>query len=86
MSLALKASLVLITGIFSIVLLLTVILGTHRIRSILLCALQGLCSLLLVNLIGLPLNVSLSVNWMSLLLSTVLGTPGVITMLIFNLI
>ena len=86
MSLALKASLVLIIGIFSIIFLLTVVFAKHSIRSIFLCALQGICSLFAVNLIGLSCDVSLAVNWFSLGISALLGTPGVITMLIFNLI
>ena len=86
MSLALKASLVLIIGIFSIVFLLTLVFSKNSIRSIFLCALQGLCSLFAVNLIGLTMDVSLAVNWFSLGVSALLGTPGVITMLLFNLI
>lgn len=56
------------------------------VRSLLGSALQGVCALAAVNVTGLLTGVTLGVNWLSAVCCTVLGVPGVITLLMCNVI
>lgn len=60
---------------------------THRpVRSLLGSALQGVCALAAVNVTGLLTGVTLGINWLSAACCMVLGVPGVVTLLMCNVI
>ena len=56
------------------------------VRGLLGSALQGACALAAVNVTGMFTGVSLGLNWFSCAVSAVLGVPGVITLLLLNVI
>lgn len=55
-------------------------------RSFLLSALQGVAALFAVNLSGMITGVTLALNYWTAGVSAVLGLPGVICMLILNIV
>ncbi|MDR1628788.1 MAG: pro-sigmaK processing inhibitor BofA family protein [Oscillospiraceae bacterium] len=65
-----------------------VLVSAYRSKRFLLCvfltALQGIAALFAVNILGSFINIHINVNAFSLTLSGVLGTAGVILMLLFN--
>ncbi|MPN44114.1 hypothetical protein SDC9_191675 [bioreactor metagenome] len=67
---------------------LCVLVSAYRSKRFLLCvfltALQGIAALFAVNILGSFLSIHINVNAFSLTLSGVLGTAGVILMLLFN--
>lgn len=56
------------------------------VRSLLGSALQGVCALAAVNVTGIVTGVTLGVNWLSMVCCTMLGVPGVIALLMCNVI
>lgn len=54
----------------------------HLVKSIMLSSFQGIVALFAVNLIGDFINVHIALNWFSFVISTVGGLPGVIFLLI----
>ncbi len=73
--------------IFAGVVLLAAYLKTRRpVSALLLTALQGIGAFFAVNLAGSLLNVHLNLNLFSALVSVLGGTPGVIFLLVMNLI
>lgn len=52
--------------------------------KILTSSFMGVLSLLIVNLTGFITGISLGINYLSLIISAVLGMPGVISMIIFG--
>ncbi len=56
------------------------------VRSLLGSTLQGVCALAAVNVTGLLTGVALGVNWLSASCCALLGVPGVITLLLYNVI
>ncbi len=55
-------------------------------QKILASAFMGIISLIVVNLTGFITGITLGINYLSLLISTVLGVIGVITMIILGYI
>ncbi len=83
----------LITAVLCVILLTCVgivfraMIRTRRpVRSLLGSTLQGACALAAVNVTGLITGVSLGVNWLSAVCCALLGVPGIITLLLFNVI
>lgn len=77
--------------IFILVISAVIILGTmfsthHFVKSILLSAFYGLVALFAVNLIGDFINVHIALNWFSFGISAAGGLPGVIFLLINDVI
>lgn len=75
-----------IMSLSGIIILFTMI-GTHRFfRSLIMSAMQGIIALFAVNFIGGFTGLHLSVNFFSLLVSCISGLPGVILLVVNNLI
>lgn len=55
-------------------------------RCFILSAFQGVAAMFAVNIAGLVTGVTLSVNWYTILMSALMGIPGVIGMLTLNCI
>ncbi len=55
-------------------------------QKILASAFMGIISLIVVNLTGFITGITIGINYLSLLISTVLGVIGVITMIILGYI
>ncbi|WP_159459709.1 pro-sigmaK processing inhibitor BofA family protein [Scatolibacter rhodanostii] len=55
-------------------------------KNLILSAIFGLTALLLVNLVSVYTGVELVVSKLSLLVAAILGIPGVITMLMMNIV
>lgn len=53
-------------------------------RSLLLTALQGIAALFAVNLVGMVSGVTVALNWYTLATGVVLGTPGIIGILLLD--
>ena len=67
--------------------MLVVLLKTRKpFSSLLRSASQGICAMLAVNLVGIASGVSIGFGWFSMLFASLLGIPGVITMLLMELI
>lgn len=58
----------------------------HFFKSFFLTALQGILSLLAVNIIGMLTGVTIAVNWYTLGSSAVFGIPSSITLTVLNLL
>lgn len=69
------------------IILLTVYYKEHHIiKGVFLTALQGICAFFAVNFVGSFFSVHLNLNIFSAVLSTLGGTPGVIFLLLMNII
>lgn len=73
-------------GIFIISVLISMKKSKHFVKSLFLSAVQGIGALLGVNALGVFTGVTLSVNWLSLLSGAIFGTPGIIMLLITDII
>lgn len=72
-----------VCGIF----ILFAMIKTHRFfRSLVISAIQGVTALFAVNLIGDFMGLHLSVNFFSLLVSCVSGLPGVIFLVVTDMV
>lgn len=58
----------------------------HFIKSLFKSIVQGVFSLVAVNVIGLASGITLSLNWYTLLFSAVFGLPATITLTVFKFI
>lgn len=72
--------------ISGICVLLWIFKSPKGVRSFLISALQGLAALFAVNLSGMVTGVSVALNYWTAGVSAVLGLPGVISLLIMNII
>ncbi len=79
-----------VLGILGGVLGITWLVGLFRagkpIRRLLGSGVQGACALAAVNVTGALTGVSLGLNWLSGIVCTVLGVPGVILLLILKVV
>ncbi len=75
-----------LAGIFGICLLVSAVRGGKPIRTLLSSATQGLCALGLVNLLGTFTGVSIGFSWLATGAGLILGIPGVIGMLLLNVV
>ena len=64
----------------------TLVRSRRPVRGLLGSVLQGACALAAVNVTGMFTGVSLGLNWLSCAVSAVLGVPGVIALLLLNVI
>lgn len=69
-----------------IIILISMLRTRHFIRSVILSAMQGLVSLFAVNLAGELTGVYLSLNWFSAAVGAVGGLPGIIFLLVSDII
>ncbi len=86
MSTGLKAALAVSLGIGAIAVAAAAVTSKRGFSSLLLSALQGIAALFAVNLAGMATGVCLAVNLYSISAAAVLGMPGVIGMLLTNII
>lgn len=75
-----------LAGIFGVWLLIATLRSGRPIRSLLSSATQGLCALGLVNLLGTFTGVSLGFSWLATGAGLTLGIPGVIGVLLLNIV
>lgn len=86
MALWLQIALLALAGIFGLWLLVAVLRSGKPIRTLLSSAMQGLCALGLVNVLGAFTGVSLGFSWLTTGAGLMLGIPGVIGMLVLNIV
>ena len=67
--------------ICGICILIVLLKSKHFFRALFACILQGIGALFAVNALGLATGVTLGVNWYTLAVSAIGGTPAVIMML-----
>ncbi len=58
----------------------------HFFKALFLTCLQGVAAVFAVNAVGLLTGVTLAVNWYTLSTGAVFGTPGVISLLLLDVI
>ncbi|MBO5935065.1 MAG: pro-sigmaK processing inhibitor BofA family protein [Clostridia bacterium] len=69
------------------IIILFAMIGTHRFfSSLMMTAIQGIIALFSVNFIGDFLNIHISLNWFSLIVGVLGGLPGIILLLLNNLL
>ncbi len=74
------------TAFAVLVILQKIMRSPHPVRSAVLCMLSGLLAMIVVNLFSPLTAVAIPVSRLSLFVSSVLGVPGVVTMLLLPLI
>ncbi|MDR2524653.1 MAG: pro-sigmaK processing inhibitor BofA family protein [Oscillospiraceae bacterium] len=75
-----------LAAVGGLALLLAVLRSGRPLRNLLLSAVSGLAALLAVNALGTLAGISLAVNWFSLGVSAAGGAPGVISLLLADVI
>lgn len=78
-------SVLVMLGIFAFITILVMIKSKHFFKALVFSAIQGIAALFAVNLLSAATGVSLSVNALTLAISAVGGTAGVIGMLVSRL-
>ena len=86
MSIFFKSVTVALVSACALAVLITMLRSDKAFRAFLLTCLQGVAALFAVNITGLLTGVTLSVNWCSLGAGAIFGTPGVISLLILDVI
>ena len=86
MKLWLQIALYAVAALGTLWVLVTLIKSKRPIRGLFGSALQGLCALAAVNVVGLFSGVTLGVNVLSTITCAVLGVPGVLTLLLLKAI
>ena len=76
---------VFVMAVCALVIFFAMLKTKHFVKCVLLSAFQGLIALFAVNFVGEFINVHLSVNWFSLGIGAVGGLPGVIYLLICDI-
>ena len=76
----------LILVISGIAILVSMLRSHHFVKSLFLSAFQGITALFAVNFIGEMISVHISMNWFSLTIGAVGGLPGIILLLINDVI
>ena len=72
--------------ISAVVIIITLIGSQHFFKSLFLSAFQGIIALFAVNFIGDIINIHLMLNWYSLGVSMIGGLPGVIFLLVNDIV
>lgn len=86
MALWMQIALWVFAGVFGLWIMVTALRGGRPLRSLLSSAAQGMCALGLVNVLGTFTSVSLGFGWLATGAGLALGIPGVIGVLILNII
>ena len=85
MSLLVKIIIVLIALLFLTLIILSYKKSKQRLRFFITTLLSGNLSLLLVNISGLATGIFLPISFLSVGVTTLIGVPGVVTMLLVKL-
>ncbi len=86
MGTGLKVVLIAAACIAAIAITATAVTAKRGFSALILSVLQGVVAIFAVNLIGMATGTGLAVNWYSLGAGAALGAPGVISMLLLNVI
>lgn len=73
-------------GVIATAVLVGAILTKHPVRSLAASALQGVCALAAVNALSIFTGVTVGLTAFSLLVCTVLGLPGTVTLLVLQVL
>lgn len=73
-------------GGIAVVMAIALVRTKRPVSGLLASGAQGLCALAAVDLVGMFSGVSLGFGWLSLVTATVLGIPGVVTLLLLRCI
>ncbi|HZJ78254.1 MAG TPA: pro-sigmaK processing inhibitor BofA family protein [Clostridia bacterium] len=84
MGLGLKIFLSIVTGLAVIIVLGQMVKSGHGFKGLFLTAIQGVIAIFAVNTAGLVTGVTVAVNWYTLGFGMLLGTPGVVSLLVMN--
>lgn len=79
-----KAVVIILLAAGALAVYITAVKSGRFIKSLLASVFQGLASLLAVNVIGLITGVIISLNWYTVVLASVFGTPGCIALLFLD--
>lgn len=86
MGTGLKVALIAAACIATLAIVATAVTAKKGFSALIKSILQGVVAIFAVNLIGMATGTSLAVNWYSLGAGAALGAPGVISMLLLNVI
>lgn len=75
-----------ILGISAFVIFISMIRTHHFVKSLFLSAFQGITAIFAVNFIGELISVHIPFNWFSIGVSAVGGLPGIIFLLVNNVV
>lgn len=75
-----------ILGISAIIILFSMIRTHHFVKSLFLSVMQGVTAMFAVNFIGDLISVHIQMNWFSLSVGAVGGLPGIIFLLVNDII
>ena len=84
MSMSLKTAAIALAGLAALVLLIHMLRSRRGVRALILTVLQGGAALCMVNLLGTLSGVRIALNWVTLGVSAVFGTPGVVGLLLLQ--
>ncbi|MEM1485396.1 pro-sigmaK processing inhibitor BofA family protein [Oscillospiraceae bacterium PP1C4] len=82
----LQNSLFIITAVLGIIILIVLLRSGHFLRCLLFSAITGNAALFSVGYLGAFTGVVLSINLFTVAVASILGIPGVLTMLILKLL
>lgn len=80
-----STAVIIMLAVFSLITIIVMFKSKHFFKAFVLSALQGVAALFAVNLLSAATGVSLAVNGVTLALSAIGGTAGVIGMLVSRL-
>lgn len=86
MNTGVKVFLIIVAGLAVLSALIAILKSKHITKSFALTAIQGVAAIFAVNIFGLVSGVTIAVNWYTLGVGTLFGTPGVISLLIIDAI
>ncbi len=86
MSMGTKILLIAALAVVAVTLAVFVLTKKHGIAALLLNALGGIAALFAVNITGLVTGIQLAVNRWSLIAGAALGVPGVVSMLVLDIL
>lgn len=72
--------------ISAIIILISMLRSHHFVKSMFLSVFQGITAMFAVNFIGEMINVHIPMNWFSLSIGTIGGLPGIIFLLINDIL
>lgn len=84
MGMGLKITVYVVLGLAALTVVLAMLRSHRGVRAILLTAVQGVAAICAVNLLGLLSGVNIALNWYSVSVGVLFGTPGVIGILLLN--
>lgn len=84
--LVLKTVCCIVAAIAGLTIIISMFKSKHFIKAIFMTAIQGIIALFAVNITGLITGVVTAINWYTIGISVIGGTPGVVMLLLMNVV